>query len=155
NLLWVNDAFLSITGYSKADIMGQYCRFMQGPATDLQTLEELRIALEQGLEFSAEILNYRQDGSSFWNDLTISPTHDEQGQLTHFVGITRDITERKEAEEKLHLAASVFTHAREGIMITAPDGTIELDPQRAGYLVKLNHNHRCGNTRPDPCSFKT
>ncbi|MDO9161951.1 MAG: EAL domain-containing protein [Methylococcaceae bacterium] len=124
NILWVNDAFLSITGYSKADIMGQNCRFMQGPATDLQTLEELRIALEQGLEFSAEILNYRQDGSSFWNDLTISPTHDEQGQLTHFVGVTRDITERKEAEEKLHLAASVFTHAREGIMITAPDGTI-------------------------------
>ncbi|MDP3904437.1 MAG: PhnD/SsuA/transferrin family substrate-binding protein, partial [Methylococcaceae bacterium] len=92
NILWVNDAFLSITGYSKADIMGKNCRFMQGPATDLQTLEELRIALEQGHEFSAEILNYRKDGSSFWNDLTISPTHDEQGQLTHFVGVTRDIT---------------------------------------------------------------
>lgn len=124
NILWINDAFLSISGYSKAEILGKNCRFMQGPATDAQTLKELRLALQQDLPFSAEILNYRKDGSTFWNDLSISPAHDEQGQLTHFIGITRDITDRKQAEEKLHLAASVFTHAREGIMITAPDGTI-------------------------------
>ncbi|MDD2800387.1 MAG: EAL domain-containing protein [Methylococcales bacterium] len=124
NILWINDAFLSISGYSKAEILGKNCRFMQGPETDPQTLKELRLALQQDLPFSAEILNYRKDGSTFWNDLSISPAHDEQGQLTHFIGVTRDITDRKQAEEKLHLAASVFTHAREGIMITAPDGTI-------------------------------
>lgn len=105
NIIWMNDAFLAITGHAKEEIMGRNCRFIQGPDTDPETLKALRLALTQGSEFSAEIINYRKDGSSFWNDLTISPTFDDQGQLTHFVGVTRDITERKLADKATQAAA--------------------------------------------------
>jgi len=56
----------------------------------------------QNLEFSAEIINYRKDGSFFWNDLTITPILDTQGNLSNYITITRDITERKSAENQLH-----------------------------------------------------
>ena len=95
---WVNEAFLSITGYSMMEIMGKNCRFLQGPLTDPQTVAEIHAALASITEFSGEILNYRKDGTPFWSELTISPVRDEQGQLTHFIAVTRDITKRKHNE---------------------------------------------------------
>lgn len=123
-ILSANDAVSSITGYSKVEIIGRTCSLFQGPLTDPGTLESLRLAQENATGFSGDILNYRKDGTTFWNELSISPMCNESGQLTHFIGIIRDINERKQAEEKLHLAASVFSHSREGIMITTAEGTI-------------------------------
>jgi diguanylate cyclase (GGDEF)-like protein/PAS domain S-box-containing protein len=123
-ILWVNDAFETVTGYVLKDVLGQNCRFLQGPLSDAGTAEAIRNALRELREFSGEILNYRRDGTTFWNDLTISPVRNEQGVVTHFVGVTRDVTERKQAQEKLQLAASVFSHAREGILITSADARI-------------------------------
>ncbi|MEO8598782.1 MAG: PAS domain S-box protein [bacterium] len=100
-ILTVNDAFSTITGYSNTEILGRTCRFIQGPLTDPKTVAAIRLALKNVTEFSGEILNYRKDGSVFWNDLTISPVLGEQGQLTHFIGITRDITDRKQVEAAL------------------------------------------------------
>ncbi|MGV8898006.1 MAG: PAS domain S-box protein [Burkholderiaceae bacterium] len=100
-ILTVNDAFSTITGYNNTEILGQTCRFVQGPLTDPKTVAAIRLALKNASEFSGEILNYRKDGTAFWNDLTISPVLGEQGQLTHFIGITRDITDRKQVEAAL------------------------------------------------------
>ena len=93
-----NAAFSNISGYSPAEILGRNCRFLQGPDTDPRTLVAIATALENGTEFCGEILNYRKNGASFWNELTISPVRNATGQLTHFVSITRDITERKQLE---------------------------------------------------------
>lgn len=123
-IIFVNDAFTSMTGYNKTEILGQTCRFLQGPLSDPLTVQAISEALNNVTEFYGEIINYRKDGTTFWSELTISPVVNEQGLLTHFIGVTRDITNRKEIETKLHLAANVFTHAREGIMITAADGSI-------------------------------
>ena len=98
NTVSVNDAFCNISGYSPAEILGRNCRFLQGPDTDHATLVAIAKALENGSEFCGEILNYRKSGASFWNELTISPVHDAYGKLTHFVSITRDITERRQLE---------------------------------------------------------
>ncbi|MDD1641886.1 MAG: PAS domain S-box protein [Methylococcaceae bacterium] len=95
---WVNNAFESITGYSNAEILGKTCRFLQGPLTDPSTVKAMSFALGNVTEFSGEVLNYRKDGTVFWNELMISPVRDEQGQLTHFIGVSRDITERKRYE---------------------------------------------------------
>lgn len=104
-ILSVNDAFLSISGYEKSEILGQTCRFLQGPLTDQAVIAAIRLAVEQLTEFTGVILNYRKDGSTFWNELTISPVFNDCGQLTHFIGITRDITERRLMEEQVqHLA---------------------------------------------------
>ncbi len=93
-----NAAFLTITGYDEAEVLGQHSSFVAGPLTDTQTGAQIRHALCSGTDFSGEVLNYRKDTSTFWNELLISPVRDAQGQLTHFIGITRDVSERKQAE---------------------------------------------------------
>ncbi|MBL9188451.1 MAG: PAS domain S-box protein [Opitutaceae bacterium] len=97
-ILTANQAFSIITGYSEEEIVGRTCRFLQGPLTDPKTVEAIARAQVNREDFSGEILNYRKDGAVFWNDLTISPVCDEEGAVTHFIGVTRDITARKQAE---------------------------------------------------------
>lgn len=117
SILWANDAFASITGYSQAEILGRNCRFVQGPLTDLQTLNEIRVALKSLKPYFGEILNYRKDGTIFWNELTISFVFDAQGQLTHFISTTRDITERKYQEQQDREHLSQLAHVtRLGLM---------------------------------------
>lgn len=104
-ILSVNDAFLAVTGYSRSEVQGHSCRFMQGPLTDPQAIAAIALAIENITEFSGVILNYRKDGRTFWNELVITPVLDEQGKLSNFIGITRDISERKQMEEQVqHLA---------------------------------------------------
>lgn len=90
-----NKAFLAITGFSRHELIGKTCILIQGPLTDARTVKHIRDAVYQGIDFEGEILNYRKDGSCFWNELSISPVRDESGTVTHLIGITRDITERK------------------------------------------------------------
>ncbi|MFC6726503.1 PAS domain-containing protein, partial [Halobium palmae] len=100
-LIYVNDNFEALTGYPEAEVLGRNCRFLQGPETDDAAVEEMRAALNEGREVEVEVLNYRRDGTTFWNEVTIAPVHDDGGALTHFVGFQSDITKRKEAEMAL------------------------------------------------------
>ncbi len=107
-ILTCNPAFTRITGYEESEIVGQTCRFMQGVRTSAQTVEEIRSRLDECREFEGEILNYKKGGEEFWNDLTITPRFDEAGNLSGFIGITRDASHRKQAEayrERFELAA--------------------------------------------------
>lgn len=97
----VNDAFTQQTGYGIHDIFGKTCGILQGPLTDPATITAIAQALNANTPFFGEILNYRKDQSIFWNELTITPAVDELGQITHYIGITRDITERKKTLEAL------------------------------------------------------
>jgi diguanylate cyclase (GGDEF)-like protein/PAS domain S-box-containing protein len=102
---YVNDAFEQMTGYAKSEIMGESCALLQGVETNLETVNTLRTALDAGQPFHAEILNYRKNGSSFWNDLSITPVQDSEGKLSQFVGVLNDISDRKSSAEKIeHLA---------------------------------------------------
>jgi diguanylate cyclase (GGDEF)-like protein/PAS domain S-box-containing protein len=116
-LISVNPAFSEITGYAPEEMIGRTCAFLQGIDTDPEAIESIRLARETGQSYAGEILNYRKDGSSFWNDLIISPVHDAQGRVFRYVGIARDVTERKQLLENLQIAAVAF-ESREGIMIT-------------------------------------
>ena len=97
-IVFANEAFLAITGFSAAEITGRTCAFLQGPGTDAQVVAAIAAALHTQSEFAGEILNYRKDGSMFWNELTISPVREASGALGHFVGVTHDITARKQAQ---------------------------------------------------------
>jgi two-component system, sensor histidine kinase and response regulator len=121
----VNEAFTALSGYGAAEVLGRNCRLLQGPLTDPQTVSLIRQKLRDGTEFSGEILNYRKDGSSFWNDLSIAAVRDDQGQLTHFVGIMRDVTERKQSEIQLHKLSLAVEQSPESIIITNVDVRIE------------------------------
>jgi PAS domain S-box-containing protein len=91
-LVWVNAAFEQLTGYHRVEILGRNCRFLQGPATDPAQVARVHEALVRGEAVYAELLNYRADGSTFWNALSISPVLDGNGRLTHVVGVQADIT---------------------------------------------------------------
>jgi sigma-B regulation protein RsbU (phosphoserine phosphatase) len=84
-----------------ADVLGRNCRFLQGPETDAGAMAEIRAALAECRECVVEILNYRRDGSKFWNRLSISPVRNASGDVTHFIGIQSDVTARRLAEDGL------------------------------------------------------
>ncbi len=105
-ILSTNAAFTAITGYSEAEIVGRTCSFVQGAETDVGVVMAIKQAQLQAIEFQGQILNYRKDGSSFWNELSVMPVFDGKGRGSHFIGITRDITERKQTEAALTLVAS-------------------------------------------------
>lgn len=111
-IIRANAAFSLITGYSEQDALGQTSKFIQGPLTDAQTLASIRMAMTNGMAFSGDILNYRKDGTTFWNDLSISPVFDAQRVLTHFIGIIRDVTQRKVALNEIdrHLKFEIQEH---------------------------------------------
>ncbi len=105
NVIYTNDAFTSITGYSKAEICGNNCRMLQGPDSDLLMISRMRAALENGLAFSGELLNYRKDGSTFWNQISITPCKNSAGQITHYISVVHDITTERELGDRLEAQA--------------------------------------------------
>ncbi|MBS0426779.1 MAG: PAS domain-containing protein [Proteobacteria bacterium] len=100
-IVFANRAFVAMSGYSRDEIVGHNCRFLQGPATDRQTVQAIRAAIEERREISLEILNYRKDGSTFWNALFISPVYNRRDELVFFFASQLDVSRRRDAEEGL------------------------------------------------------
>ncbi|WP_207553465.1 histidine kinase famiy protein [Teichococcus deserti] len=103
-IIYANNAFLRMTGYDPAEVLGRNCRFLQGPETDRAVLGQLRRAIAEEREIALEILNYRKNGSSFWNALFVSPVYDEQGELAYYFGSQLDVSRRRDAEDALRQA---------------------------------------------------
>lgn len=100
-ILWVNPSFERISGYALNEAIGKPFDFMSGTFTDKEELDRIRGLIRAGSPVASEILNYDKNGESFWIALTITPVKKEQKELTRFVGVMRDITERKEAEREI------------------------------------------------------
>lgn len=97
-IVFCNEAFQHLTGYARDDIIGRNCRFLQGPDTDRDTVARLRAAIEAGTAIDVDILNYRKDGSTFWNALYLSPVRNDAGEVQFFFASQMDVTERVEAQ---------------------------------------------------------
>ena len=126
NIIWTNKAFLTMSGYLSQEVLGQNCRLLQGPLTDKQTVKAIRFALKNKMQFTGEILNYRSDGNTFWNELKISPVRDSRGRYTHFVAVLQDITASKQAallrlESEMQME-QLFQNSLSGMAITTLDG---------------------------------
>jgi len=100
-MVYVNDRFVEMTGYTREESIGVNCRFLQGPDTEEASVQELRDAIDADEPTCVELLNYRKDGTEFWNRVSIAPICDADGSVTHWVGFQEDITEFKEREEAL------------------------------------------------------
>jgi PAS domain S-box-containing protein len=97
-LVFVNAAFLDLTGYAESEVLGRNCRFLQGPGTDPEAVARIRRAIVAGEEITLDILNYRRNGSAFWNELYICPIRDPDGCIRHFFASQVDVTRRQDAE---------------------------------------------------------
>jgi PAS domain S-box-containing protein len=109
-VVYANDAFCRLTGYSKSDIRGTNCRRLQGPGTDERAVERLAEGISRQESVDVELLNYRKEGSPFWNHVAVTPVEDEHGSVTHFVGFQEDVTERKRTERLVELLNRVLRH---------------------------------------------
>ncbi|HEY8302521.1 MAG TPA: SpoIIE family protein phosphatase [Jatrophihabitans sp.] len=97
-LVWVNPAFERVTGYSVDAALGRNCRFLQGPLTDPAAIRRMSEALHSSGIVNETLLNYRADGTAFWNHVVVSPVFDADGTLTHHVAVQTDVTERVDAD---------------------------------------------------------
>ena len=100
-MVFVNQAFERQTGYTRDEVIGKSPRILQGPNTQRAELDRIRTALQKGEAVVAELTNYNKAGDAYWVELEIVPIADALGGITHFVAIERDVTERKQAEEKI------------------------------------------------------
>ncbi|WP_437185919.1 ATP-binding protein [Planctomicrobium sp. SH668] len=100
-IIYVNPAFEELTGYPSSEVIGRSCKFLQGAGTNAETVKTIREAIRERKECQVTILNYRKDGTPFWNNLQISPVENDEGEISHFVGIQNDVTARVRAERRL------------------------------------------------------
>lgn len=94
-LVYVNSGFCQLTGYGKKEVIGCNCRFLQGEETSREDVNKLSAALNNCEDSTVELLNYRKDGTPFWNRISISPLYDDTGSLVYFVGSQIDITDTR------------------------------------------------------------
>ncbi|MDB5842838.1 MAG: domain S-box protein, partial [Polaromonas sp.] len=100
-IVFVNDAFERLTGYSREEALGKSPRLLQGINTQRGELDRIRGKLEKWQPVRSELVNYTKSGSEFWVEMDIVPIANDQGRFTHWVAVERDITERKRAEQAL------------------------------------------------------
>jgi len=134
-IVFVNDAFLRLTGYRRDEVIGRNCRFLQGPDTNREQVAAVRQALAAGEGIEIEILNYKKDGSPFWNALVISPVRNEAGELLYFFASQYDVSEKKQAQLEL-------TRARERLEDEVARRTQELQAaldQKTHLLHEVDH----------------
>ena len=123
-IIFINPAFTAMTGYPAEEVVGRNCRFLQGPESDPATVREMREAIAERRPFTGVVCNYRKDGSSFLNELTINPVFDEEGQVVNLVGLQNDVTERKAAEEAHARLAAIVNYSEDAIVGKSLDGII-------------------------------
>ncbi len=100
-IVYASPGFERLSGYPAAEVLGRNCRFLQGPGTDPASRMKLREAIRKAQACTVELLNYRKDGTAFWNLLAVSPVTDPGGRVTHFVGVQTEVTERRKLEAQL------------------------------------------------------
>ncbi|VWX61538.1 hypothetical protein VARIO8X_50259 [Burkholderiales bacterium 8X] len=114
-IVFCNAAFVALYGFAENEVIGRNCRFLQGPESDPSTIEFIRTAVAQEKDVTVTILNYRKDGSSFWNSLFISPIRDADGKVVNFFACQLDLTQLE-------------AHAGEALQVEAPSIATLLAP---------------------------
>ena len=122
--VWVNPAFEALTGYAAAEIVGQSTRVLKSDANPPALYEGMWRTILEGQVWRGELVNRRKNSSLYDEEMTITPLRDGAGEIGHFVGVKRDITDRKLAEKKMHMLLKAVESSPELIGMAGPGGTI-------------------------------
>ena len=127
-LIYANDHYRDLTGYSLSELLGKNCRMLQGENTDPEPVATMRDAIDAEERVTVELRNYRKDGTEFWNRVRIAPVRDDDGAVVNYVGFQQDITERKRREKRLEETSTrleaLFENSPDMIDVLDADGTI-------------------------------
>jgi diguanylate cyclase (GGDEF)-like protein/PAS domain S-box-containing protein len=160
-LTYVSPGFEQLTGYAAADMLGRQCSVLQGPDTDPRAVEVLRHAVATGTEAYVTILNYRADGTPFWNEVALAPQRDGDGRVVQYLGVQKDVTARRLDEARIRDLAYFDTltglanrTAMQGEMATALAEACLHESQLALLVVDIDdfkrindsHGHLVGDT---------
>lgn len=151
-IVFANSAFSDLTGYPPDEVVGRNCRFLQGDATTPESIDAIRAIIENRVVDTAEILNYRKDGSTFLNALQLGPILDDRGKLLFFFGSQLDISERREVEQRaqqladqelLHRLRNIVNVMSAIIRITGRESrsAADLSEDLIGRLSALSEAH--------------
>ncbi len=151
-ILYVNEAFTNMTGYSAEEVIGKTPRILQGEKTERTLLDQLRSDLSQEKPFFGETINYRKDGTEFVLEWHITPVRDHAGKITNWVAIQRDITERKRTQDEIKKLSSVVEAMNDGVTITDLAGKIEFSNDALLEQIGYNQSELIGN---EPSLFLT
>ncbi|HMO10299.1 MAG TPA: PAS domain-containing protein, partial [Actinotalea sp.] len=118
-ITWVNDAFTRITGWDLDEVVGKDPNLLHGPSTDHVVTHRLADAVRRGEPCTITVLNYRKDGSPFWNQVSVSPVPDDSGRVSHWVGIQVDVTEQVEHADAQAASIREERRARAGLAMVS------------------------------------
>jgi len=155
SIIYVNAAFEKLTGYGGEEVVGRPYSFMFEGGDRQAALEDVNRALSLGRELRVELKSYRKDGSWFWAELTLSPVFDENGRLTHCLGVQTDISERREAEQRLQTLSEELLRSRDnlisilnefpnGTLIVEADGTVSFASAMCRGILGIEPDHASG-----------
>lgn len=109
-IVFVNEAFQELTGYSLDECLGHNCRFLQGPDTNMEVVDQVRQCVKNGTDIAVDLLNYRKDGTTFWNALYLSPVKGRDGNIQFYFASQLDVSERVEAQQQLINQKEIVDH---------------------------------------------
>lgn len=126
-VIYVNDAVTQLTGYEPHEIVGQTPKIFQGPNTDRETLDRIRLGLLSGSSILEELINYHKDGSQYWIEISIDPIVDNLNNITHFIAIERNITEKRALTEEVNSLKERFEIAARASQDAIYEWNLETD----------------------------
>ena len=147
-LIYANERFEQLTGYAESEVVGRNCRFLQGEDTAAEPVAEMRSAIEAGEPVTAELRNYRKDGTEFWNRVSIAPVRTPDGAITNYVGFQQDVTATKSSERRLQQKErryqAIFNDPNILVGLIDTDGTVLDINQTAMEYVAATHEEVTG-----------
>jgi diguanylate cyclase (GGDEF)-like protein/PAS domain S-box-containing protein len=141
-MVYCNPKFQEITGYHVSEAIGKNCRMLNDANRGQPELAEIREQLAQAKPFTTTLQNFRKNGQAFWNQLTTSPVWDENGELSHFIGIQRDVTDIREAQQNLLNAHAALTVLNQELEQRVAQRTVELERLATTDPLTDAHNRR-------------
>uniref|UniRef100_A0A383WGX9 LOV domain-containing protein n=1 Tax=Tetradesmus obliquus TaxID=3088 RepID=A0A383WGX9_TETOB len=146
-LVYASESFYQMTGYGPDEVLGHNCRFLQGEGTDPKEVAKLRNAIRAGEPVSCRLLNYRKDGTPFWNLLTMTPIKTPDGKVSKFVGVQVDVTSKTEGKvDNSHMLVKYDARLRDNVasgVVQEVTDTVQQrqqqqqDTQEVTYTVQL------------------